>query len=107
VTTSVPGAQTLFVLILVASAAVAVARAAKAGTLGRLDLFVSLQTAAFWLLPLSLGGIPEGLHRRETTLLPLVLLTVRLPPAWQGLLAAAAAALTYPMALLFFRGNLI
>ncbi len=107
VTTAVPGAQTLFVLILVASAAVAVARAAKAGTLGRLDLFVSLQTAAFWLLPLSLGGITEGLHRRETTLLPLVLLTVRLPPAWQGLLAAAAAALTYPMALLFFRGILI
>jgi hypothetical protein len=107
VTTAVPGAQTLLVLILVASAALAVARAARAGTLGRLDLFVSLQTAAFWLLPLFLGGIAEGLHRRETTLLPLVLLTVRLPPAWQGLLAAAAAALTYPMALLFFQGGLI
>lgn len=106
-TTAVPGAQTLLVLILVASAAVALARAARAGTLGRLDLFVSLQTAAFWLLPLFLGGIAYGLHRRETTLLPLVLLTVRLPPAWQGLLAAAAAGLTYPLALLFFRSCLI
>ncbi len=107
VTTAVPGAQTLLVLILVASAVVAVARAARAGTFGPLEIFVSLQTAAFWLLPLFLGGITEGLHRRETTLLPLVLLTVRLPPAWQGLLAAAAAVLTYPMALLFFRSNLI
>lgn len=107
VATAVPGAQTLLVLVLVASAVVAVARAARAGTFGRLELFVSLQTAAFWMFPLFLGGIAEGLHRRETTLLPLVLLTVRLPPAWQGLLAAAAAALTYPMALLFFRGDLI
>jgi hypothetical protein len=106
-TTAIPAAQTLLVLVLVTSAAVAVARAARAGTLERLDLFVSLQTAGFWLLPLFLGGIVEGLHRRESTLLPLVLLTVRLPPAWQGLLAAAAALLTYPMALLFFRAQLI
>jgi hypothetical protein len=106
-TTAVPGAQTLLVLVLIASGLVAVARAMRAGTFGRLEVFVALQTAAFWLPPLVLGGISEGLHRRETTLLPLVLLTVRLPLAWQGLLAAAAAALTYGLALLFFRGVLI
>ena len=106
-TTAVPGAQTLFVVVLVASALVALALAARAGTLGRLEVFVALQTLAFWLFPLCLGAIAEGLHRRETTLLPLVLLTVRLPPAWQGLLAAVAAGLTYGLALLFFRGVLI
>jgi hypothetical protein len=107
VATGVPAAQTVLVLVLVACGAVVVLRAARAGRLASLDVFVSLQTAVFWLAPLCLGQVAEGLHRREATLLPLVLLTVRLPPAWQAPLAAAAAALTYGLGLLFFRGRLI
>lgn len=102
-----PAAQTLLVLLIVASAALAVARAARARRLAPRDLFVGLYVAAAWLLPLVIGEVEGGLHRREATLLPVVLLTARLPVFWQALLAGAAATLTWPIARLFFRGVLI
>jgi hypothetical protein len=102
-----PAAQTLFVLVVVASAVVAAARSSRGGRLATGDVFVELYVGAAWLLPLIAGEVEGGLHRREATLLPVVLLTARLPVFWQALLAGAAAALTWPMARLFFRGVLV
>jgi hypothetical protein len=102
-----PAAQTLFVLVIIASAVVAAARPARDGRFVAGGAFVELYVGAAWLLPLIVGEVEGGLHRREATLLPVVLLTARLPAFWQVLLAVVAAALTWPMARLFFRGLLI
>jgi hypothetical protein len=102
-----PAAQTLFVVVVVASAVFAGLRSSSKGNDRSGDVFVELYVGAAWLLPLIAGEVETGLHRREATLLPVVLLTARLPVFWQVLLALVAAGLTWPMARLFFRGLLV
>lgn len=103
------GAQTLFVFVLVAAAVLAVGRAARrsAPGLGPLEHVTVLACLGFWVLPLITGEVGTGLHRREGALLPLVLVTVRLPAPLQAAFLAAAVAIAYPMALLFFRDLLV
>ena len=101
-------AQTLLVTLLVgAGGAGAVLAARGRGPAAARARFVGLYVAAAWLLPLVIGEEGGGLHRREAALLPLVLLTPRLPPALTGALAAAAAIVAYAVALLFFRSQLL
>jgi hypothetical protein len=68
---------------------------------------VLLYVIAAWLLPLAIGEHEGGLHRREAALLPLVVLTARLPAPLQAAFAGAAAVVAYAVALLFFRGQLV
>jgi hypothetical protein len=103
----VRGGQTLLVAVLVASATAGAVLAARAAAFGELECLVALYTAAAWLLPLVIGEVEGGLHRREAALLPLVLLTARLPPAVQAILATAAVVVAYAMGVLFFRGALV
>lgn len=66
----------------------------------------AIAMTALWLFPLILGG-DTSLYRIHAVLVPAVLLFPR-APAWFGYAAVAVGvALSYPMALLFFRGTLI
>jgi hypothetical protein len=100
-------AQTLLVALLVGAAVVASLLAARASAFGDRERFVALYVLAAWLLPLVIGEEQGGLHRREATLLPLVMLTVRLPVPVQVALTVVAAVLAYAVALLFFRSQLL
>lgn len=100
-------AQTLLVALLVCAAAAGALVAARGGHFGARERFVAFYVAAVWLLPLVIGEEEGGLHRREAALVPLVLLTVRLPVALQAALAGAAGVVAYALALLFFRGQLV
>jgi hypothetical protein len=100
-------AQTLLVVLLMAAATVAAILAARASAFGPAERLVALYVLAAWLLPLVIGEQEGGLHRREATLLPVVLLTARLPAPVQAVLAGAAAAVAYGVALLFFGGQLV
>ena len=100
-------AQTLLVGLLVVSGAGGVLIALRAAAFGARERFVALYAVAAWLLPLVVGEEEGGLHRREAALLPLVLLTARLPAPLQATLAGAAAVVAYAVALLFFRGQLV
>jgi hypothetical protein len=100
-------AQTLLVALLVAGAAAAALLAARTRAFGARERFVALYVIAAWLLPLVIGEVEGGLHRREAALLPVVLLTARLPAWLQAVLAGAAAVVAYEVALLFFRGQLV
>jgi hypothetical protein len=99
--------QTLLVALLVAAAAAASLLAARASAFGERERFVALYVVAAWLLPLVIGEEQGGLHRREAAILPVVLLTARLPAALQAALACAAAVVAYAVAFLFFRGQLV
>jgi hypothetical protein len=99
--------QTLLVLLLVAAAAGGALAAARASAFAARERFVGLYVIAAWLLPLVIGEEEGGLHRREAALLPLVLLTARLPAPLQAVLAGTAAVVAYGVALLFFRGQLV
>jgi len=68
---------------------------------------VALDVVAAWLLPLVIGEVEGGLHRREAALLPIVLLTARLPACLQAALAGAAAVVACAVAVQFFRGRLV
>jgi hypothetical protein len=100
-------AQSLLVGLLVAGAAAGALVAARASGSFARERFVLLYVIAAWLLPLAIGEQEGGLHRREAALLPLVLLTARLPAPLQAALAGAAAVVAYAVALLFFRGQLV
>ncbi len=102
-----PAAQTLLVLALVLSAATGAVLAARRGVFSPRDRFAAFYLAAAWLLPLVIGEVEGGLHRREATLLPLVLLTAHLPRPWQWLLLIPAAAVAYALALVFLRSQLV
>jgi hypothetical protein len=93
--------------LLVAGGAAGALLAARVSAFGVRERFVALYVVAAWLLPLAIGEEEGGLHRREAALLPLVLLTVRLPAPLQALLAGAAAVVAEAVALLFFRGVLV
>ncbi len=67
---------------------------------------VLLYVAAFWLVPLAVGG-RLSLYRSEALLLPAALLVPTLGRTLQLVLAVAAVALSVPMAWLFFRGVLV
>ncbi|HXK10723.1 MAG TPA: hypothetical protein VMT70_13820 [Vicinamibacteria bacterium] len=98
-------AQTLLVaLLVVAALASFFAAQPRVGARGR---FVALYVVAAWLLPLVIGEMEGGLHRREAALLPLVLLTARLPAPVQGAFAVASGVVAYALALLFFGGRLV
>jgi hypothetical protein len=102
-----PAAQTLLVVLLVACGAVALWLSGRGSAVTPVQRFVALYVAAVWLLPLVIGEEEGGLHRREAALLPLVLLTARLPAPVQAALAGVAALVAYALALLFFRGQLV
>ena len=102
-----PAAQTLLVGLLVACGAVVLRLSGRGSTVTPEQRFVALYVAAAWLLPLVIGEEEGGLHRREAALLPLVLLTARLPAPVQAVLAGVAAVVAYALALLFFRGQLV
>ncbi len=68
--------------------------------------WVTIAVAVYWIFPLMLGG-RSSLYRIESVLLPSVILLPKAPLWLQSLIAAAALALAYPMALLFFRNILI
>jgi hypothetical protein len=65
-----------------------------------------LSTIVFWIFPLMLGG-RASLYRIESLLLPAVILLPRMPRWLQLSVAVITMALSYPMALLFFRNVLI
>jgi hypothetical protein len=101
-------AQTLLVAVLVGAAATGAVLATRhGGPAAARARFVALYVAAAWLLPLAIGEEEGGLHRREAALVPLVLLTPRLPPVVAATLAAAAAVVAYGLALLFFRSEIL
>jgi hypothetical protein len=102
-----PAAQTLLVVLLVCAAGAAALLAARQGRFGARERFVALYVVAAWLLPLVIGEVEGGLHRREAALVPLALLTARLPAALQAALAGAAGLVAYALALQFFRGQLV
>ena len=101
-----PSAQTLLVALLVGGT---VGGALLAGRLrlGVRERFVALYAVVVWLLPLVIGEEEGGLHRREAALLPLVLLTARLPAPVLAAFAAAASVVAWLLALLFFRGQIV
>jgi hypothetical protein len=62
--------------------------------------------AAFWLVPLTMGG-SLSLYRSEALLMPGVLLLPTLPRVLQLVMVVATIILAIPMASLFFRGVLV
>lgn len=100
----VPHLQTMFVALLVAGAFGFAWWSWK--RLEPVEIFAVAATAMFWLFPLTMGG-QVSLYRSESLLLPLVLVTRRLPTPVVGALAAASILLAWPMATLFFEGTLI
>ena len=101
---TVPNLQTALVAVVVVTLVVIAAVRWKA--LSATERWVALALFAFWLFPLMLGG-KSSLYRIDSLLLPGVLLISRLPMAGRVTLTATCVALSYPMALLFFRGVLI
>lgn len=101
---AVPNLQTALVTVTVATLAGIAAFRWK--VLSATERWAALALVAFWLFPLSLGG-STSLYRIDSLLLPGVLLLPRLPVAGQAAIGVACVGLSYPMALLFFRGVLI
>ncbi len=89
--------QTAVVAVVVLTALVVVVRDRGRSTT---DIGVALLVAALWLVPLS-NDIASGLYRRESTILPVVLLLRRAPTVVVWAFAVAAVALFGPLARLF------
>ncbi len=70
------------------------------------ESWVVLATAALWLFPLTLGG-QASLYRIESVLLPVVILLPRMPVWFRFALTGVLVAMSYPMAILFYRNVLI
>jgi hypothetical protein len=105
--TLAPGAvakawQTLLVAVIVVAA---IGATLAAGRLTRLDWVLVFFTLAFWVFP-HLAGESASHFRSEALLVPCVVLVRHLPVAVQWLFAAAAAALVFWMAPLFWSGVL-
>ncbi len=94
--------QTVLSLTLLGAIAVQCRRLLR----GERDSLVLIYSGAFWLAPLTLGG-QLSLYRAEALLLPAVLLVPSLPRLLQLTLAAAAALVSIPMGVLFFKGVLV
>ena len=98
------GAQSVLVAVIVASGlVVVVGRWTRTSALDRIALAWAL---TFWLGPMSLG--PRiALHRTEALVLPIVLVTRRLPFALQAVFAVLAAIAAFGLARLFFEGRVV
>lgn len=96
-------ASALQTLLCVALMVLVVLRAFRAGAREGL---VALYAAVFWLAPLTLGG-SLSLYRAEALLLPAAALLPDAPRPVRAGFAAAAVAVSIPMAVLFFRGILV
>jgi hypothetical protein len=96
------GAQSVFVAFMVVCAAVVVARRWQRTT--ALDRIALAWALTFWLGPMTLG--PRiAFYRTEALVLPVVLVTRRLPLALQAILAVLAAIAAFGLARLFFQGR--
>lgn len=74
--------------------------------LSPVESWAILATVALWLFPLTLGG-QASLYRIESVLLPVVILLPRMPTWFRFALTGALIAMSYPMAILFYRNILI
>jgi hypothetical protein len=68
---------------------------------------IAVGSVLWWLAPLSYGGGLASYYRLEAFLLPVAVLSRRLPAWLQGLLLVAYALTAYEMTKLFFTGGLI
>ena len=100
-TSDVPALQSAFVALFILAVAFRVIAAMRRRRAEAQDVLLIVFALAFWLFPLVLGASVSAC-RAEATLLPSAVLLRRLPAALQAGVAAAAAALAYPIALLFY-----
>jgi hypothetical protein len=100
---AIPAAQTLLVLVWVASLAVVALR--SRATLDRGDVILLVFLALYWLVPLVAGR--AALHRAESTLLISVLLARRLPLPALVAFVVASGMLAWAMGRLFFNSVLV
>jgi hypothetical protein len=99
------GAQSVFVAGIVVSAAVVVVwRWHRTSALDRIALSWAL---AFWLGPMTLGPRGNAFYRTEALVLPVVLVTRRLPFAFQVVLVVLSAIAGFGLARLFFEGRVV
>jgi len=96
-----PSVQMIFVTTLVAAGLVVAA-------LGRLDYDrpIAVLVGATWLFPF-LAGAAFSFYRAEAALLPVVLLTRRLPALLQAVFLAVAVAIAFMVAVLFFERQIV
>jgi len=99
-----PSAQTMLVLIVVLVAAIVVWREWKRLQLA--ERAATLMAAAWWFVPLTLGG-GLSLYRAESLVLPVVLLVVRTQRRTLIAVTAACAVTAFWMAKLFFESVLV
>jgi hypothetical protein len=100
---AIPAAQTLLVLLWVATLAVVGLR--SRATLDRNDVILLVFVALYWLVPLVAGR--AALHRAESTLLLSVLLARRLPVPILVAFAVASGVMAWAMGRLFFASVLV
>jgi Gpi18-like mannosyltransferase len=100
-TSAVPALQVVLVALFILAVAFRVIRARRRGTAEPQDVLLLVFALSFWLFPLVLGAAMNP-SRAEALLLPSAVLLRRLPGALQAIVVAAAAALVYPIALLFY-----
>jgi hypothetical protein len=91
----------VLVALFILAVAFRVIRARRRGTAEPQDVLLLVFALSFWLFPLVLGAAMNP-SRAEALLLPSAVLLRRLPGALQAIVVAAAAALVYPIALLFY-----
>lgn len=72
----------------------------------RIEQIAAVHVALFWLFPLVMGN-GVSLVRADATLLPLVILLARLPPAAQSVVVAVFAFLYFEVNVAFFKSVLI
>lgn len=92
-------AQTLLVAVIVAVAVLVTLRARDRGPD---DIALGILVLALWLLPL-VNQVDTGLYRRESAVLPAVILLRRAPSWLIAVLVVASAAVWWPMADLYHR----
>jgi hypothetical protein len=95
----IQGAQSLLVAVIV----LVLRHWRRSSTLDRVAL---AWTLVFWLGPLALGA-QVSLYRSEGLVLPVVLVTRRLPIAVQAILVALAAVVGFGLARLFIQGRVV
>jgi hypothetical protein len=100
-TSDVPALQSALVALFMLAIAFRVIAAMRRGRAERQDVLLIAFALAFWLFPLVLGASVSAC-RAEALLLPSAALLRRLPAPAQAAVAAASAALAYPIALLFY-----
>lgn len=98
-----PALQTLLVAVVLVLVLVQLALRRRSAT--RLDLLLALWAVWTWVLPLTATHI--SVWRSEATLLPAAVLVARLPGAVAAVVTAAALAVSVPVALLYFHGQLV